>query len=294
MRDNLPGGLPRSSAAVHDGAMDIGQTCVVQQRARGVLHIGVRLSGGATRLADLRQLGCLRACFPRGDGGALQAVALNTSGGVTDGDHLRTTFAVQAGASLTVATQAAERIYRARTGAAPARLETRITIGQGGHAAYLPQETILFDGSALDRTLHVEMEEDSVYLGVETLVFGRLASGEVLREIFLRDTVTLRRGGRLVLHDQVRLQGHVPRLLAGRATAGGAGAVASLVYAAPGAAARLDPLRAALAGAGGASFRDGLVVARIVAQDGRQARCAVLAGLGALRDGRALPRVWSL
>jgi urease accessory protein len=258
--------------------MDIGQTCVVQQRARGVLHVGVRLSGGATRLADLRQLGCLRACFPRGDVGSLQAVALNTSGGVTDGDHLRTTFAVEAGASLTVATQAAERIYRARAGAAPARVETRITI----------------DGSALDRTLHVEMEEDSVYLGVETLVFGRLASGEMLREIFLRDTVTLRRAGRLVLHDQVRLQGHVPRLLAGRATAGGAGAVASLVYAAPDAAARLDPLRAALAGAGGASFRDGLVVARIVAQDGRQARCAVLAGLGALRDGRALPRVWSL
>jgi urease accessory protein len=273
--------------------MDIGQSCVVQQRARGVLHVGVRLSGGATRLADLRQEGCLKACFPRGGDRSLQAVALNTSGGVTDGDHLRTSFTVEAGASLMVATQAAERIYRARPGAVPARVETRLAIGPGAEAAYLPQETILFDASALDRTLHVEMEEDSVYLGVETLVFGRRASGEVLGEVLLRDTVTLRRAGRLVLHDQVRLQGDVPRLLAGRATAGGAGAVASILYAAPDAAARLDPLREALAGAGGASFRDGLVVARIVAQDGASARRAVVAGLAVLRGGRALPRVWS-
>ncbi len=272
--------------------MDIGQSCVVQQRARGVLHIGVRVCEGRTRLADLRQQGCLRACFPRGGGESLQAVALNTSGGVTDGDHLRTSFTVEAGASLTVATQAAERIYRARGGAAPARVETCVAIGSGAEVAYLPQETILFDASALDRTLHVEMEHDSIYLGVETLVFGRVASGEVVREIFLRDTVTLRRSGRLVLHDQVRLQGEAPRLLAGRATAGGAGAVASILYAAPDAAARLDPLREALAGAGGASLRDGLVVARIVAQDSLRARRAVLAGLGVLRDERALPRVW--
>jgi urease accessory protein len=277
--------------------MDIGQTCVVQQRARGVLHVGVRLSGGATRLADLRQQGCLRACFPRAGDSALQAVALNTSGGVTDGDHLRSGFAVEAGASLTVATQAAERIYRARAGAVPARVETCVTIGQGASAHYLPQETILFDASALERKLHVEMDADSVYLGVETLVFGRAASGEVVRNIFLRDTVTLRRAGRLVLHDAVRLQGEAPRLLRGRATAGGAGAVATLLYAAPDAAARLDALRDALAGlalASGASFRDGLVVARIVAQDGWQARRAVLAGLGALLDGRTLPRVWNM
>jgi urease accessory protein len=277
--------------------MDIGQACVVQQRARGVLHIGVRLSDGATRLADLRQEGCLRACFPRGGGGGLQAVVLNTSGGMTDGDHLRTTVAVAPGASLVIATQAAERLYRARPGSLPARVETSLTMGQGARAEYLPQETILFDGGALVRTLSIDMAPGSIYIGVETLVFGRIASGEVLHTIELRVTVVLKREGRLVLHDSVRLQGEAPRLLAGRATAGGAGAVASLLYAAPDAAARLEPLRAVLAGqalASGASFRDGLVVARIVAQDSRQARRAVLAGLGVLRDGRALPRVWNL
>jgi urease accessory protein len=270
--------------------MDIGQTCVVQQRARGALHIGVRARLGVTRLADLRQEGCMRACFPRTDADSLHAVVLNTAGGVTDGDHLRAAFAVESGASMVVATAAAERIYRARPGSAPARVDTRIDVGQGACAEYLPQETILFDGCALARTLSVDMAQDAVYVGVETLVFGRRASGEVLGDIDVRDSFTLRRGGRLVLHDQVRLRGDAALLLRGRATAGGAGAVASLVYAAPDAAERLQGLREALGG--GASFRDGLVVGRVVAQDGLRARELVLAGLAALRGGRVLPRVW--
>jgi urease accessory protein len=266
------------------------------QRARGALDITVRTIDGDTRLADLRQQGCLRACFPRAEPSAFQAIVLNTSGGITDGDILHTRLAAGAGASMVVATQAAERIYRARAGATPACVNVHITVGSRARMEYLPQETILFDACALGRRLAVEMAADSVYLGVETLVFGRVASGEVLRTIRLRDTIGLRRDGRLVLHDCVRLDTDAEALLSSAATAGGGGAVASILYAASDAASRLAPLRDALAGEGrhnGASCRDGVLVCRIVARDGAMARRAVVAALSALRDKKPLPRVWS-
>ena len=222
-----------------------------------MLHVTARLRGTETRLAGLRQEGCLRACFPHSGAGPLQVVTLNTSGGMTDGDGLQTRLAVEAGAFMVVASQAAERVYRARPGASPARVSVRAEVARHGRLEYLPQETILFDGCALDRHLTVEMDPDSTYLGVESLVFGRAASGEVLGSIRLRDRVSVRRGGRLVLHDGVILQGPAAAILAGPATGAGAGAVASLVYAAPDAEVCLAPLRDSLAGEGlacGASF----------------------------------------
>jgi urease accessory protein len=221
---------------------------------------------------------------------------LNTSGGIADGDRLDTVLAAGPGSRLTVATQAAERVYRARDGAAAARVQIGINVAAGARLEYLPQETILFNAGAMDRVLRVEMAGDACYLGVETLLFGRAASGEVLRELRLRDTVMLHRDGRLVLYDSVRLDGRLDAVLGGKATAGGAGAVASLLYAAPDAPARLDGVRGALEGhlvRAGASVRDGVLVARIVAADGQVARRAVAAALGVVRDGTPLPRAWS-
>jgi urease accessory protein len=265
-----------------------------QQRARGALHIRTGLTEARTRVADLYQHGCLRACFPRADGLAMQAVLLNSSGGVADGDALHTRLTIGPGSSLVAATQAAERIYRARSGAAAACITVQADVAAGGTLEYLPQGTILFNASALDRRLHVDLAGDAAFLGVETLVFGRAASGEILHDVWLRDTVTLRRDGRLRLHDSVLLRG--PRSLAGRAGADGAGAVCTVIHAAPGAASALDAVRHVLAGCGvraGASFRDGVLVARIVAPDSRAVRGPMVATLAVLRDGRALPRVWS-
>ena len=118
--------------------------------------------------------------------------------------------------------------------------------------------------------------------------------GETVRRAVLHDTIRVRRDGRLLLHDAVRLHGAVQSVLDRPAVAGGGRAVATLIYSAPDAASRLDGLRRALApGQAGASVVDTLLVARIVALDGACARAAIVAGLAALRDGRPLPRVWS-
>ncbi len=265
------------------------------QRAIGSLHVAIKRRGPASVLADLRQDGCLKARFPRPVDWA-EVVTLNSSGGVAGGDRLESSFEVRAGARATFASQAAERFYRALPGDPPARVRTHLTVAEGAAAEWLPQESILFDRAALDRVLHVDLAADAWFLGVESLVFGRAAMGERVGTARLADTIRVRRAGRLLLHDAIRLSGEVAATLAHAATAGGGVAVASLIHVASDAEARLDDLRAALAAApadAGASAWNGMLVGRIVARDGASMRASVVAGLAALRVGRALPRVWT-
>lgn len=248
---------------------------------------------GSKGLKGLRQQGALRLLFPRTAENWPTAVMLNTSGGVTGGDR----FSVEAGADplsrLTLTTQAAERIYRAQPGET-GRMKTRLSLGHGARLDWLPQETILFDGSALRRTLTVDMARDATLLLVEPLVLGRRAMGETLRDISLSDRIDIRRDGTLIFTDATRLSGDVPDLMQGQATGAGATAMASLVFAAPGAEAALDPIRAALPETGGASLiRDDLIFARILAEDSFALRAALIPILTKL-NGADLPRTWML
>jgi urease accessory protein len=109
----------------------------------------------------------------------------------------------------------------------------------------------------------------------------------------LRDLIQIRRGGELLLHDAIRLDGEVDRVLERTAIADGARAVATLVFVAPDAEARLDAVREALTAIDyGASAWNGMLIARILASDGASSRRSVMAVLSVLRDGRPLPRVW--
>jgi urease accessory protein len=264
------------------------------QRAIGSLHVAVKRRGPASVLADLRQDGCLKARFPR-PVDWVEVVTLNSSGGVAGGDRLASTFDVRAGARATFASQAAERFYRALPDDPPAHVRAHLTVAPGSAAEWLPQEAILFDRAALDRVLDVELATDSWFLGVESLVFGRTAMGERVASARLADTIRIRRDGRLILHDAIRLSGEVASVLGSVATARGGAAIATIFHVATDAEARLDAFRAAVADApaeAGASAWDGMLIARVVARDGTALRATVMAGLAALRGGRALPRVW--
>nr|WP_294531137.1 urease accessory protein UreD [uncultured Rhodopila sp.] len=247
-----------------------------------------------TVLDDLRQAGCLKARFPRRVvSGWMDVVTLNTGGGVAAGDRLDVAVSAAAGCQVTVSAQAAERFYRALDRDAPSWVRTTLSIGAGAAMEWLPQETILFDNSALDRRLEIAMAPDGRFLGVETLVFGRAAMGETVRQARFRDLIQVRRGGALLLHDTIRLDGAVADFLARAAIGNGARALATLVYVAPDADRLLDPLRQALGtGEAGASAWNGMLVARILGQDSACVRRTVVSALEVLRESRPLPRVW--
>lgn len=261
------------------------------QRATGQLSVTMKQRDGRTVLADLRQEGCLKARFPRSEGWP-EVVMLNSGGGVAGGDRLDLALTLEQGAHAIFAAQAAERFYRALPADPPARIRTTITVAEGAAAEWLPQESILFDSCALDRTLDIQLAPTACFLGLETLVFGRRTMGETLARIRLTDRIRLSRAGDLLLHDATRLHGDAAPL-SRPALAGGANAVATILYAAEDAESHLAPLREAWKDVeAGVSAWNGLLLARLLAPDSAALRHAVTTGLALLRAGRPLPRVW--
>jgi urease accessory protein len=260
------------------------------QRAQGVARVSVRADGRETRLERLYQEGCAKIRLPRdAEATGLEAVLINTAGGLTGGDRLAWRADAEAGARLTLTTQACERIYRASADAA--KVMVQLSVGEGAELHWLPQETLLFDEGALVRSLDADLTANASLLAVEAVVLGRTAMGERVHRGGLRDRWRVRREGRLVFADEVRMEGEIARLTQAAPVLAGGCAFASLLLVATDAEARLPAVRAALNAAGGASAFDGKLFARIAAPDGRALRRTLIPALEALR-GAALPRVW--
>lgn len=260
-------------------------------RAVARLALGIRQTAGASRISTLREGGGYRIKFPESADG-VEAVLVNTGGGLLGGDTLDLSVTAEIGSTLMMTTQSAEKVYRA-AGAA-ARIATRLSVEAGARLFWMPQETILFSGARLVRTITADVAADGELFVAESNVFGRLAMGEVLGEGLLRDSWRIRRGGNLVFADDLKLEGALVPLLDRPALGGGARAVASLVLIAADAELRLDAARALIDEAGvaaGASAWDGKLTLRLMAADPAPLR-RVMARLIPGLSGRALPRFW--
>ncbi len=264
------------------------------QRTTGDGRIAIdRPARGGHRVVRFRQAGAAKILCPRNHvDGAFEAVLLNTAGGLAGGDRMRWEASAGCGATLRVTTQTAERVYRS-TGD-DALVETRLHADAGASLEWLPQETILFEGGRLSRTLSIDLAEDSNLLAVEAIVLGRRASGERVRSGSLRDRWRVRRGERLIYADNVQMDGDIAALLDRPATFGGAQAFATLLLAGP-ARMPIGDLRAMLPDRDGleaaASALAHVTVVRLIAAHGDILRPALAGLLLALR-GAALPRVW--
>jgi urease accessory protein len=266
-------------------------------RADGGVRVRFARAGAVTRRMEVAESGGYRARFPDTYADHCEAVLINTGGGMAGGDRMRCGIEVGSDAAAVVTTQAAEKIYRSQ--GSDTVVETSLDVAAGASLAWLPQETILFSGARLRRSLAVDLAPDARFLACETLFFGRAAMGETLARGSLRDRWRLRRGGRLVFAEDLALGGPIEALLARPALGGGAKAVATVLEAAPDAQERLEAVRALLAapGAGApveaaAGVLDGFLLIRLIAGDAQALRRAVVMLLGHL-TGRALPRTWS-
>jgi urease accessory protein len=275
---------------------------VRHQRADGaaILTIGCD-SSGASRLRDLYQRAPCRMLFPDVETGEpLQAVLLTTSGGLTGGDRTSVEFNVGANARATLTTQAAEKLYRALPGAAPAACAVSLTAGTNAWCEWLAQETILFDGACLRRSFSADLDAGSRMLAVESIVFGRQAMGEELRVGMLHDAWRIRYGGRLAWADTMSLKGDIAGLRRSPFGFGTAAGFATVVFAAPDAGQLLEPVRAVLEDAAdqsGVTLLDGLLIIRLLDSDALRLRARVVLLAGLIRHmaagfSRALPRVW--
>jgi urease accessory protein len=263
-------------------------------RARGGVSIAFKiLDNGSTRLADLHEFGGFRAKLPR-TYGLTEAVLINTGGGLLGGDGVRFAVSVDAGAAAQVTTQAAERVYRSL--GPDCCIDVALLVGAAGRLHWLPQETMLFNEARLARTITADIAADAALLMLEATVFGRAAMDEKVVSGHLRDVWRIRRNGRLVYADTIRLDGDLNALLQVAALGAGACAMATVLYVAPDAMDRLEPSRAAIAAPAGraaVSAWNGMLVARFLAPSAEALKTDV-ARLVAHLSGFALPRVWGM
>jgi urease accessory protein len=173
------------------------------QRARGIGRISTKQFGGRTHLASLFQDGCAKIRLPKTHSHSLEAVLINTAGGITGGDQIEWSAHVEADGHLVLTTQACERSYRS-TGQT-AEIQTTLEVGVNAHLDWLPQETILFEASKLSRRLHVDLAEGATLTAIEAVVLGREAMGEDARDAELSDQWRIYRCGKLIHAEATRL-----------------------------------------------------------------------------------------
>lgn len=259
-------------------------------RARGQIVLDVDATGGRSRRSRVHEEGSLRVRFPHRAADALEAVIVNTAGGMTGGDRFSIALSVAPGAKLTACTAAAEKIYRS-TGD-DAEVKISLAVGDDARLAWLPQETILFDRSRLQRSIDIELAAGASLVVAEAVVFGRTAMGEATNEGCFRDRWRVRRAGKLIFADSVRLEGDIAASLGRRAAAAGGKAIATVLIA-PCHDGVVDAVRALderFAGEVGVSAWNGIALVRFCARDGAVLRHDLISVLAAL--GASVPRLW--
>jgi urease accessory protein len=259
-------------------------------RAVGRVAFAVAALRGMTGRTRVDEQGSLRVRFLRRTSAELEAVLVNSAGGITGGDRFDLDISVGTGARLVVSTAAAEKIYRSL--GADAEVSVHLKVDREGSLLWLPQETILFDQARLRRDIEIDLAADAKVMLAEALIFGRTASGEAMQTGSLTDRWRIRRDGKLIFAETLKLDGAIAAKLQERAVAG-AGVAVAAIFMSPAGDAEVSALRAI-----GASFRselgvsswNGLAVARLVAEDGATLRHDLALALTAF--GASLPRPW--
>jgi urease accessory protein len=255
----------------------------------GVL-LDVALTPSGSRLRRLAERGGFRARVTGGDAGC-DVYLLNPSGGLAGGDQLEIGASVDAGARLMVSTASAERVYR--SSGPDTRIDCRLTAGPGATLEWLPQQTIFYEGSRYRRSVSIEVEASARVTVLEALTLGRVSRRERLEDVMIRDDWRVRRAGRLLFAEALRVIGPASRLFESAAIGAGAVAAATLVHVTPDATAALERIRACLGDTVpcGASALDGLVVARWLAMEPMALMAALQSFLRQFR-GQPEPRGW--
>jgi urease accessory protein len=267
------------------------ETIFAANRAFGSVAFSVKSVAGKTRRAEVHEAGSLRVRCPGAPAEELEAVLINTAGGVAGGDRFELDIAAGQGTRLVVTTAAAEKVYR--TLGPDSEISVKLDVAAGATLAWLPQETILFDRARLSRTIDVSVAADARLFLAEAIVFGRTGMGEVVEKGALTDRWRVRRDGKLIYAESVRLDGAIAARLAEPAVTKGAIAIATILIA-PGDDAAIEKVRALedqFAGEVGASAWNGIAAVRLCAPDGAALRHDLVHVMTALRG--TLPRIWT-
>lgn len=263
------------------------------QRSHGCLSLSLAVRGDRTAIAGWYQSGAAKARAPKVySHRGIEALLINTSGGLTGGDTLDISLAVGEAACGVFTSQASEKIYRSLVGTVSIKVD--FSVGKDGRGYWVPQDTILFDGASLSRELRLAAAEGAEFLIMEPLVFGREAMGERVSKGSYRDSWRVSVDGQLVFAEEARLGGDLAEGLARPALGRGATAFLTGLYSGPAMHEKRDALRdlpCAECTWAGASLLRGTLSFRVAAQDPADMRRWMAAAYRIL-SGLPAPVAW--
>lgn len=282
--------------------------CAQRQRVSAAGHVASKRRervGQAAQhpssIAELDQQGSARIRFPKTGDSALHAVLLNTAGGLTGGDVIQWSGTARTGSRLVMSTAACEKLYR--THGPEAIQKTRLVVENGARLDWLPQETIVFNGSSLKRTLDVHVAADASALLVESLVLGRQAMHESINQLQLHDRWRIHRGGRLLHAEDLRLdmqdQGDARQM----SKLHHFGAISTLVLVSPKPAETLHIMARTIQQlipdnsrvlSAATSVMNHRLVTRVLADNSQSLRRFLIPCIEQLSDNLAIPQVWNV
>ncbi len=262
------------------------------QRVDAKAAVSFKHNGKTTKLDRLYQQGSAKIRFPKHYDESLEAVLINTAGGLTGGDFLSWDVSLNSDCNAIITTQACEKSYKSISGAA--RVQTSLRIGKNSALHWVPQETILYNSSSLSRTFDVEMAHGSELLALESVMMGREAMGETVDDVQFHDRWRVRCEGKVIFADDLRIAGSTNSL----AKFGKNRALASLLFVSSKDNETLRSIVTKLHDVSkdvvsGFSAFEGKITGRILASDTYALRQALVPVLDILRNAE-LPRVWRI
>jgi len=169
---------------------------------QAALAVGFARRGDASMLVRRDHSGPLRvqkALYPEGPG-VCHVIVLHPPAGIAGGDRLQIGIEAGAAAQALLTTPGAGKWYRS---AGPlAEQAVSIRVGAGATVEWLPQESIVFSGAAARMRTEVDLDLGARFVGVETLCFGRRASGETFQRGSLHLATDIRSEGRLLWRER--------------------------------------------------------------------------------------------
>ena len=276
----------------HASRQNTGRQSTDHQRVSASASVSFHHRDQRTKLDTLYQQGSAKVRFPKSYDDQLEAVLINTAGGLTGGDQIDWKVHLKPHSNVVVTTQACEKAYKAS--ADSAYVTTTMRLDQNSILHWLPQETILYDQSSLNRRFEVELDASATLFAVECVQLGRDAMGETIEHLTFHDRWRIKQNRKLVFADDLRLSGHE----ASNAKLGNNHALASLVLISPLDTEQLNKLAEKLrdicpAQTSGFSVMGQRLTGRILARDSYLLRQALTPVLKEIR-GCELPRVWRI
>ena len=271
---------------------------------KGTIDAARAKGGEKSILKNLYQSGNAKLRFPERDDHFFEAVMINSAGGSTGGDSLEWQIDLEADSNAILTTQACEKIYAALEGEA-VDVKVTIKLDEGAQLWWLPQETILFNKSALNRKITVNMADHCQLLMVESLVFGRHLMGEVVESGLLHDQWQIYVNDRLVHMEALHLDNNIAQKLAHNAFLNENLAMANLVFIDDNLKlplgeqssendALMHALKDIIEPLGGISCWNGKLLARLVDKNSYYLRKRLIKVINLLTNEAGVPKIWSI